>query len=338
MTQEQSRRISVTPAVAKLISKETSRETRLAAARGEAGLAGRDLVTALCFLCYGTDVEIRGEGVRTLRRQPAAALAAVAALPELPGQILNFLAQVCGSEAAVLAALLDNPSTPDATLAFLLERAGRGVLPLILERAERWHSLPEATGALARNPQLTAAERAALVPGAAQAVDAGAAEYCATEADEEEPAEDGEEQPLADEENYSKYQLALEMGVSEKIKMALTGDKEWRAIFLKDPNKLVNTAVLKNPRITDGEVLAVAKNKTTSEELIRLILLNKEWVKAPSIRAALVTHPKTPIPQALRFMNVLTEKDLKNLSKSKGVSQVIVNAARRMVTEKANKK
>ena len=44
----------------------------------------------------------------------------------------------------------------------------------------------------------------------------------------------------------SKYQLALEMGVSEKIKMALTGDKEWRNIFLKDPNKLVSSAVMKN--------------------------------------------------------------------------------------------
>ena len=32
-----------------------------------------------------------------------------------------------------------------------------------------------------------------------------------------------------------------------------------RNIFLKDTNKLVSSAVLKNPRITEGEVLAVAR-------------------------------------------------------------------------------
>ena len=132
--------------------------------------------------------------------------------------------------------------------------------------------------------------------------------------------------------------MAIDMGVSEKIKMALTGDKEWRSIFLKDPNKLVNTAVLKNPRVTDGEVLAVAKNKTSSEELIRIILMNKDWMKLPVIRSALVSHPKTPVGSALRFMDTLTVKELKDLSKSKSVSQVVVAAARRVLTEKAKKK
>ena len=158
----------------------------------------------------------------------------------------------------------------------------------------------------------------------------------AEEEDEEEPEVEDSSPP--DEENYSKYQLALEMGVSAKIKMALTGDKEWRSIFLKDSNKLVNTAVLKNPRVTDGEVLAVTKNKTSSEELIRIILVNKEWMKLPVIRSSLVSHPKTPVGSALRFMTSLTEKELKSLGKSKSVSQVVVSAARRMLTEKAKKK
>ena len=128
------------------------------------------------------------------------------------------------------------------------------------------------------------------------------------------------------------------MGVSAKIKMALTGDKEWRAIFLKDSNKLVNTAVLKNPRVTEGEVLAVTKNNTASEELIRIILANKEWMKLQFIRSALVSHPKTPVASALRFMPSLTEKELKSLGRSKSVSQVVVSAARRILAEKAKKK
>jgi hypothetical protein len=146
-------------------------------------------------------------------------------------------------------------------------------------------------------------------------------------------AED-EDDVVEEELNLSKYQMALGMGVSDKIKMALTGDKEWRNIFLKDPNKLVSSAVLKNPRITEGEVLVVAKNKSSSDELIRLITLNREWVKHYEIKKALVMHPRTPLPKALRYMIILTEKDLKNLAKSRGISQVIVNNARRMLLTK----
>ena len=70
---------------------------------------------------------------------------------------------------------------------------------------------------------------------------------------------------------------------------------------------------MKNPRITDGEVLTVAKNKSSSEELIRLITLNREWVKHYEIKKALVMHPRTPLPKALRYMGILSDKDLKNL-------------------------
>ena len=135
-------------------------------------------------------------------------------------------------------------------------------------------------------------------------------------------------------EHESKYQQSLHMGVAEKIKAALTGDKEWRALLINDTNKLVSSAVLKNPRITEGEVLALARNRSTGDELIRLIMLNREWMKSYAIKQALVCHPRTPVGQALRFMSILSEKDLKSLAKSREVSPVLVNQARRMLLGK----
>lgn len=323
--------ITVSPAVAKIVNKDISYAERLAAARGETSLVGRDLLTALYFLYCGGDRAIRSAGVRTLRQLPPESLAEVAALPDLPPRILHFLAQVRGSEPLLFQAIIDHPACPQETLIFLLEHAERRLFSLIFDRETLWRSFPEAVSALLHNPQLTAEERAAVAnPVEPVPFD--------DEEDGEELAADEDPLPLPDEENFSKYQLAIDMGVSEKIKMALTGDKEWRSIFLKDANKLVNTAVLKNPRVTDGEVLAVAKNKTSSEELIRIILMNKDWMKLPVIRSALVSHPKTPVASALRFMDTLTVKELKDLSKSKSVSQVVVAAARRVLAEKAKKK
>ena len=88
----------------------------------------------------------------------------------------------------------------------------------------------------------------------------------------------------------------------------------------------------------DGEVLAIVKNKSSSEELIRLITLNNEWLKNYEIKRALVMHNRTPLPTAMRFMNILTEKDLKNMAKSREISSVLVNTARRMLDAREKKR
>jgi len=155
------------------------------------------------------------------------------------------------------------------------------------------------------------------------------------EEQEEELEEKSEEEALAEEAAYqSKYQLAQSMGVGDKIKIALTGDKEWRSLLIKDSNKLVNSAVVKNPRITEPEILTIAKSVIQNEEILRIICHNKEWVKNPSIRKALVLNNKTPLPVALRFMGFLTEKDLSGMAKSKNISSVLANNARRMLSNK----
>lgn len=155
----------------------------------------------------------------------------------------------------------------------------------------------------------------------------------AEEQEDGSPVEEEYEQEET-EEFFSKYQLAQTMGIAEKIKMALTGDKEWRSILLKDANKLVNGSVIKNPRISEPEVLAICKASIQNEEIVRVICQNKEWLKNYQIRKALVVNPKTPLPVALKFMGTLTEKDLAVLAKSKNVSTVLVNNARRSLLNK----
>lgn len=144
----------------------------------------------------------------------------------------------------------------------------------------------------------------------------------------EDEVEDVEVQTEEDE-FRSKFQLAQVISISEKIKFALTGDKEWRSIMIKDSNKLVSGAVLKNPRITDQEILSIAKSNMINEETVRTICSNKDWIKNYQIRKALVENNKTPLPFALRFLATLTDKDLALISKSKNVSTVIASQARK---------
>jgi hypothetical protein len=132
----------------------------------------------------------------------------------------------------------------------------------------------------------------------------------------------------------SKYKVAMVMGISEKIKMALTGDKEWRSILIKDSNKLVSGGVIKNPRITDGEILTILKVGVQNDEIIRLICANKEWTKNYMIRKALIDCPKTPLPNSLRYLASLNEKDIASYAKSKNISSVLSTQAKRLLLAK----
>lgn len=143
------------------------------------------------------------------------------------------------------------------------------------------------------------------------------------------------EEPVEDSEEFrSKYQLAQTMGIAEKIKMALTGDKEWRAILIKDSNKLVSGGVVKNPRITDGEILSILKVGVQNDDIIRVICANREWIKSAKIRKALVECPKTPLANALRYLATLSEKEIAAYAKSRNISSVLSTQAKRILLNK----
>lgn len=137
-----------------------------------------------------------------------------------------------------------------------------------------------------------------------------------------------------DEEFLSKYKMAQLMGIGEKIKMALSGDKEWRSLLVKDSNKLVSGSVIKNPRITEAEILNLIKAGIQNDEIVRLICANKEWIKNYSIRKALIENNRTPVQSSIRYLGTMGEKDLAYFAKSKNVASVISTLAKRLLLNK----
>lgn len=129
----------------------------------------------------------------------------------------------------------------------------------------------------------------------------------------------------------SLYARIVAMGVHEKIKLAMRGNKDARTILVRDPIRLIRRCVLQNPRISDGEVISIARNRSADEELLRMINEKREWVRNYQVRHALTTNPKTPLPVALRHVATLTERDLRFIAKSKNVPQGIAVQARRIL-------
>lgn len=126
------------------------------------------------------------------------------------------------------------------------------------------------------------------------------------------------------------------MTVSEKIKLALRGNRDARMLLIRDSNKMIRRFVLQNPRVGDEEVIAIAKNRSADDELLRTIAESRDWTKNYQVRLSLVTNPKTPLVLSLRFLSGLQDRDVRMLAKSKNVSATIANAAKRIVLQKNN--
>jgi len=157
-------------------------------------------------------------------------------------------------------------------------------------------------------------------------------EEAAAEADK--PMVDTAEGPeIADEEDDEKsaMQRLQEMTVPQKMSRAMKGTREERAILVRDPNKLISVAVLSSPKLTGSEVEAIAKMSSVSDEILRIISTNRNWMKNYVVVSALARNPKTPLPVSMNLLNRLNDKDLKVLSTNRNVPEVLRTTARRKV-------
>ena len=121
------------------------------------------------------------------------------------------------------------------------------------------------------------------------------------------------------------------MSVSEKVQLALKGNKEARNILIKDANKKVALTVIESPKMTEQEIEMIAQSKNVSEDVLREIASKKDWLKNYSIVKSLVNNSKTPVGISLSHLNHLKEKDLNDLAKNKNIPETIRTAANRLV-------
>ena len=134
--------------------------------------------------------------------------------------------------------------------------------------------------------------------------------------------------------NKSPYAQIQAMTVGEKIKLSLRGNHDARMILIRDSNRLIQRFVLANPRITEDEIVMVARNRSVDSDLLKIIGDNKNWRRNYQIRIGLVANPKTPLATSLSLMGGLQERDLRLVAKSKNVSTTISGQARRLLSQR----
>ena len=137
-------------------------------------------------------------------------------------------------------------------------------------------------------------------------------------------------------ERRTVMQRIAAMSVPERLALATRGSREVRAILVRDPNKLVTTAVIASPKLTESEVESISRMTNVAEEILRIIATNRSWTKNYAVVAALTKNPKTPVTLSMTLLARLNDRDLKGLAANRNVPDVLrMNARKRLSPERA---
>ena len=131
-------------------------------------------------------------------------------------------------------------------------------------------------------------------------------------------------------ERISMINRIIKMGVRDRVKLGMKGDREARNILIRDPNRLVASAVANNPRITEQEVEMIASMRSVPDEIIRQIASNRQWSRNYNVVHNLARNPRTPMANVMTILSRLQLRDLAALSKNRNVSDAVRRQALRL--------
>jgi hypothetical protein len=354
MTSSSHEELSASSVIAMIQSGAYPREVLLTIARGFLPLAQEDLVAVLAYLGTVGDPELADVARASLADVPSAAIVDYAANESHAGEHLQHLGQV-STDPYVLEALIRNRSLSDAAVAEMARRAEPRVQEVIVINHARILRAPQILDALLENPHLTNDVRRRVHEARDEFfVKQKARDDAAALLVEEEPEivdlpldpiadllERAEQQPdevsqvaLTESEKVDERAAAVWtrlnfMTVAEKVRLAYRGDRMIRMLLVRDRNKLICSAVMRNPRISEQEVEAIAGMRNVDDEVLRILGTRRQWMSKYNIVSALIRNPKAPVGVVLPFINRLTLRDLKGLKDDRGVQQVVREMARK---------
>ena len=91
--------------------------------------------------------------------------------------------------------------------------------------------------------------------------------------------------------------------------------------LVRDDDPAVVRILLRNPRITEADVVRVAARRPTSAEIQRAIYRSERFVQRYAVKRALAFNPYTPSNLAARLVPMLTRNDARALAADPQVAE-----------------
>ena len=357
----------------KLLDPASAGPMQQMAARGVApGVKPGEAVTVVALLSESSDPAVAAIAQATLAKLPAPILNGALA-GDLPPGVLALLAPRYAHNAIVMEKLLSHPAIPPEAVAEVAAAADEAVAELVAINEQRLLAHPAIIEKLYMNKatRMSTADRVlelavrggAELPGIPAYREAATAigmelisersaeptpddvlfletEAAAKKAEIDATTEDthrldeetGTE--VVEEKFLPLHARLATMTVSQKIRRAMLGNAAERLLLVRDSNRLVAAAAVKSPLIQENEIARISASRNVTEDVLRVIALDREWTRSHQIKLNLVSNPRTPFAFAAKLIGHLREHELKALAKSKNVGGAVVKAAKQQLERK----
>jgi len=331
---------------------------RMMGAKSLVPLSPSDMLGALFILTFDPDAGVRETAAKTAAGLPERILGSALRDEGIKPPVLGFFLRIFQTQDAYAEMLILNPATPDEAVAGVAEAASARLVEIIGQNQLRLLRHEPILRAMCLNPQASPAlldsvcdfaVRSGLVMADVPQMQAARVRLFGPEAIAAPPpgptaeevmrefdaaSDDPTAPPLDEGKRMTLSQRVLKMSIAEKIKLATLGNKEARGMLIRDTNKLVCTAVIRSPRITDGEVLTCANNRAINDDVLRIIYGSREFTKSYTMKVALVKNPKVPLAVSMKFLNVLRDAEVKDLSRDKNVPSGVQMMAKKLLEKR----
>jgi hypothetical protein len=357
----------------KILEPSAPAAARQMAARGVApGLRPAEALTLVVIFSESGESGVRDAAAATLAKLPAPLLNGALA-GDVPAGVLAVIAPLYARDLATMERVLVHPAILPQTVAVVASLASEIVAELVATNEERLLAHPEIIEKLYMNKEarMSTAERILElavrnrielkgIPAYKEAAAAIGQELIAEPSPEPTPDDllfneteaaasatpldpDTEDTHRIDEttgdevveDKFLPLHARLgKMTNSQKIRRAMLGTASERLLLVRDSNRLVAQAAIKSPSIQENEVVRISAARTVSEDVLRIIAMDREWTRSHQIKLNLVQNPRTPFAFSAKLVTYLREHELKGLARSKNVTGAIAQAARQQLTRR----
>ena len=270
----------------------------------------------LAILSTDADEAIAQRAQDVLLTQSVDSFLLALARPDADPRLFAYCADNSGEKPGIADALAKNPACPTAAVTRAARYLTAAGIQALLENLERLTSDSQLIEALAQS-QAASVEQQELIREIQNNQSADVKEIA-------EAAAEAEPDPVK---RQTLMQKLTHLNVVERIILALKGGREERMLLIRDRNKIVQRSVLQSPRLTESEVESFAAMANVTSDVLRIISLNRTFIKSYAVIRNLAKNPKTPLDISLHILPRLTATDLKILTTNKNIPETLRNTA-----------
>ena len=290
-----------------LLSGRAPKNVRLLMAQGAMPLKAHETLELLVHLTRDEDDEISQHAAKTLADWNDSEITTVLGFKDCPAVIIDYFADARQPE-YFLHAIIANPSASGEAVARLALAGPLSLIDAILDNRTRILEFPAILESIRRNPSADARILGLVQEIETEFLGEKRKDYSLESGVEAETGAEGDivtpegvlnfedeiamllsSPPPADIE-FSLDGLPFEgdeidanigsriatMSPKEKIKYALFGTREVRAILIRDTNREVARSVLRSPKLKDNEIEGITAMRSVSEDILREIANRRE--------------------------------------------------------------